>query len=215
VDQSKDEIKEAIVAAAKDLDAVGLVLHSSGNVSARYGENVFITASGVPYSRMTTEHVIEVDMEGNPLEGELMPSIEKGMHLGLFQARQDVQAVIHSHPVFATAFAAARKPIPAFLDEMAVYVGGTVEVCEWALSGSHDLAEAAVETVGQKAAALLANHGMIACGVDIEEALHVTKLVERAAITRLWTNFLGGAVDTPAEMTTMFEQVYRYKHGLT
>ena len=213
MDEEIARLKEEVVSVAKELDRVGLVEHSSGNVSVRVGERVLITPSGVCYTRLTTDDMVLLDLEGNQVEGSLAASVERGMHLAIYAARKDVGAVIHSHPIYASAFAAARKPMPPILDEMVVYLGGEVEVARYGMSGSPDLAQAAAAAVGQKAAALLANHGLVACGKDLEEAMHVTNLIERAAITCLATGLLGGAVARPPEMDSLFEQVYRYQHG--
>jgi L-fuculose-phosphate aldolase len=209
-----EKLREEVVATAKELERRGLVERSSGNVSARAGDAVVITASGVPYSRMTPLDTVVLSLDGEKLEGEGAPSVETPMHLAVYRARRDAEAVIHSHPVWASAFAAARRPIPAFLDELGVYLGGGVEVAEYAVSGSPELAEACVRALGERAACLLANHGLLACGRDLEEALHVTSLVERAAQTLLGALALGGPAPLPEELASLYAGVYRYRHGL-
>lgn len=207
-------LREQVVAAARELERRGLVSGSSGNVSARAENVVVITASGVPYTRMTPADTVVLSLDGERIEGEKAPSVEAPMHLAVYRARADAGAVIHSHPVWASAFAATRKPIPAFLDELGVYLGGDVEVAEYGVSGSPELAEACVKALGKRAACLLANHGLLACGKDLEEALHVTDLVERAAKTLIGAGLLGGVVPIPPDLAALYSQVYRYRHGL-
>jgi L-fuculose-phosphate aldolase len=209
------EIRRAIVDVAHELDRRGLVERSSGNVSVRYGELVMITPTGLPHREMEPEHIVVVDHSGQVVEGELGPSVETGMHIAVYGARPDANAVIHTHPVHASAFAAARQPIPAFLDEMAVYLGGDVEVTDYAMSGSPDLAEQAVKALGNRACCLLASHGMLSSGVDLDEALHVSALAERAAQTLLGALQLGGPVPLPEDMNELFTAYYRGKHDRT
>jgi len=213
VSEEMSRLAEEVVAVAKELDRLGLVEHSSGNVSVRVGERVLITPSGVPYRRLSAEEMAVLDMDGNQVEGPVPASIERGMHVGIYVARKDVQAVVHSHPIYASAFAAARKPLPPVIDDMAVYIGGEVDVAGYGIAGSPELAQATVEGIGQKGAVLLANHGLVACGKDLDEALHVTNLVERGAIICLGAQSLGGVADRPVEAASLFEQVYRYKHS--
>jgi len=214
VDTEIDRLKQEVVDAAKQLDRLGLVWHSSGNVSARLGDQVLITASGIPYDRLDVDGIAVVDLQGNQVEGTAKASIEIAMHLAVYAARPDAGAVAHTHPILASAFAAARKPIPAYLDENDTYFGGPVEVTRYAVSGSPDLAAAAAEALGERAAVLLANHGVLACGKDLEEAVHVSGLVERAADGYLACMALGGVAERPAEAEAFFRQVYRYRHGM-
>ena len=119
-------------------------------------------------------------------------------------------AVIHSHPVHATMFAVARQPIPACVDEFAIYVGGDVRCAEYAASGTEDLSDAAVAALDGRGAALIANHGMVAVAPNPDKALHVTALVERTAQIVFGANLLGGAIPVPAEVNEQFAGVYRF-----
>jgi L-fuculose-phosphate aldolase len=204
-----DDIRSAVVEAARELERRGLVEHSSGNLSVRQGDLVLVTPSGVGYRDLGPEQLVTIDLDGTVVTGQLRPSVESAMHLAVYRARDDVGAVIHTHPVHASAFAAARKPIPAFLDELGLYLGGQVEVTEYAPSGSSELAQNAAKALGDRAACLLASHGLLACGKGLDEALHVSTLVERAATTLLGALQLGGPVPLPEEAAARFEQAYR------
>src|SRR5207245_7068718 len=117
-----------------------------------------ITPSSVYYQAMTIDDLCTVDLDGEPLSGERGPSSEKLLHLAVYKAFDDVQSVIHSHPVYATMFAIARRPIPPCIDEFSIYVGGEVPVTEYAQSGTQEVGDNAVAVLANRGAALLANH---------------------------------------------------------
>lgn len=209
--RSVDDAHQAVLATAKELLAKGLVEGTAGNVSARMADgNICITPSSVDYRAMTLEDLAVIDLNGDPVSGERAASSEKALHLACYQAFDEVGSVIHSHPVHATVFAIARKPIPACIDEFTVYVGGEVAVTEYAPSGTADVGKAAVECLADRGAALLCNHGMVAVGKDPANALHVTAMVERAAEIVLGAVALGGAVPLPDKTNSDFAGVYKY-----
>jgi L-fuculose-phosphate aldolase len=118
--------------------------------------------------------------------------------------------VIHSHPVWATMFAVARQPIPAAVDEFSVYCGGEIRCAEYAASGTPDVGTNAVKALEGRAAALIANHGLVAVGPRPDKALHVTALVERTAQIVWGARALGGPVPIPDEVNQNFDAVYGY-----
>lgn len=208
---------------AEVLDAVrrianaGLVSGSSGNVSLRVtgadGDLFAVTASSVPYSRFTIDDVLIVDREIDPVFGDGVPSSESLAHMAVYRARPDVGAVIHSHSVYASAFAVAGLPIPCVLDEQVVLLGGAVEVAEYAASASDELAANAVAALNDRAAVLLRHHGVIGVGRDLEQAIAVVDLVERVAKIRVLSVQLGGANELPADVVAAEQQVYRMIKG--
>ena len=125
-----------------------------------------------PYEEMCPEQVVVVDGEGDlVLDLDYGPSVETPMHVGIFKARKDVNAIIHSHAIYSTIMAVLRKPIPPIIEELAVYVGDEVKVAKYASAGSDDLAKYAIEALGDNAAILLANHGNLVCGQDHAQGL--------------------------------------------
>jgi len=206
-----ENAKEAVLETAKELLRKGLVEGTAGNVSARMEDgNVVITPSSVEYSTMELEDLTVIDPDGKQLEGERAPSSEKALHLACYKAFPEVGSVIHSHPVHATMFAVARKPIPACIDEFTVYVGGEVAVTEYAPSGSDAVGDNAVKCLSNRGAALLANHGMVAVGKSPSNVLHVTAMVERAAEIIAGTEKIGGPVELPEKQNKDFGNVYMY-----
>lgn len=205
-----EDAPQAVLATAKDLLAKGLVEGTAGNVSARMADgNICITPSSVDYRAMVLDDLVVIDAGGDVVSGERAPSSEKALHLSCYAAFEEVGSVIHSHPVHATVFAVARRPIPACIDEFTVYVGGEVAVTEYAQSGTDGVGEAAVACLRDRGAALLANHGMVAVGKSPADALHVTAMVERAAQIVLGALSLGGAEQLPAKVNTDFAGVYQ------
>jgi L-fuculose-phosphate aldolase len=201
----------AVLATAKELLEKGFVEGTSGNVSARTEDgNICITPSSVDYRDMTLEDLVILTPAGDVSSGHRAPSSEKLLHLACYEAFDEVGGVIHSHAVHATMFAVARKPLPAAIDEFTIYVGGDVEVAEYAPSGSLDVGAAAVKCLADRGAALLASHGMVAIGKSPADALHITAVVERTASIVIGAISLGGPVPIPEKVNSDFAGVYKY-----
>ena len=204
------EEREEVCAYGREMEDRDLTIHTSGNVSRRVEEGVLITPSNTPYHTIEPEHILLMDLEGNVLEGDTMPSVEHKVHLACYTFREEIQGVIHSHPQMATAFAAARVPLPSFLDEFGVFVGEEVRVADYAMSGTPDIAENVVKAMGEDSnAVFLASHGLVTVGRTLHDALRVAKMVERAAGTYLWTMVLGGAAELPEEVKAFFRQAFQ------
>lgn len=201
----------AVLAAAKDMLAKGLVEGTAGNISARQADGtVCVTPSSVDYAEMVLEDLVVVDLEGSVVAGERPPSSELPLHLAVYRAFDDVGSVIHSHPVHATMFAVARQPIPSCIDEFTVYVGGDVRVTEYAMSGGPDVGTNAVAALEGRGAALIANHGLVAVGPTPAKALHVTALVERSARIIWGARQLGAIHLLPEKVDRQFAGVYEF-----
>lgn len=196
---------------ALEMETRGLTQFTSGNVSKRVPEGALITPSTMPYDEIRPEDVVLMDLDGNVLEGERVPSIEHKVHLACYKHRANVGACIHSHPLVATSFAAARVPLPGFLDEFGVFVGSEVRVADYAMSGSDEVAENVVKALGDDSnAAFIAAHGMVTVGRTLAEAMRVARMVERAALVYVYAKVLGGAVDPPEESKKLFRQIFQY-----
>ncbi|HME76701.1 MAG TPA: L-fuculose-phosphate aldolase [Mycobacterium sp.] len=203
----------AVLAAAKDMLRRGLVEGTAGNISARREDgNLVITPSSVDYSDMVVEDLVLVDPDGGVLHAAdgRSPSSEMKLHLACYQAFDDIGSVIHSHPVWATMFAIAHQSIPACIDEFAVYCGGDIRCTDYAASGTPEVGSNAVKALEGRAAALIANHGLVAVGPRPDKVLHVTALVERTAQIAWGAKALGGPVPIPDEINANFASVYTY-----
>ncbi|OBI42943.1 fuculose phosphate aldolase [Mycobacterium kyorinense] len=211
--RSVENPEAAVLAAAKDMLRRGLVEGTAGNISARRADgNLVITPSSVDYAEMTLDDLVLVDPEGNVLQAAegRSPSTEMKLHLACFKAFDDIGSVIHSHPVWATMFAIAHQSIPACIDEFAVYCGGDIRCTEYAASGTPDVGANAVKALEGRAAALIANHGMVAVAPRPDKALHVTALVERTAQIVWGARALGGPVPIPEDVNAGFAGIYSY-----
>ena len=202
---------ELVLAAAKDMLRKGLTEGTAGNLSMRLADgNIVITPSSVDYEAMTLDDLCVIDLDANQVAGERGPSSEKLLHLSCYKAFDDVQAVIHAHPIYATMFAVARRDIPAAIDEFAIYCGGDVKVTEYAMSGTPEVGENAVAVLGGRGAALLANHGMVAVGPSPAKALHITALVERSAQIVWGAEALGEVHHLPDSVNETFKTYYSF-----
>jgi len=214
---SWDDVRAAIVDACRRLEGEGLGQGASGNVSVRLPSEgrdlVAITPSRVPYRALGPEQVLIIDFEGDPVEGEGVPSSETLTHLAAYRARPDAGAAIHTHSVYASALAVAGQEIPAIIDEQVVVLGGPVPVAEYGMSATEDLARRAVEALGWRQAVLLRNHGVLGVGRDLGEALDVVALVERVAKVYVLARLLGQARPLPDEVVELEEKLFRMQHG--
>lgn len=175
--------KAFLVECGKKMLHSGLTVETWGNISVRDPETgyVYLTPSGMPYDTLVDDDIVVMDVDGNRIEGERKPTIEYGMHLGIMKRRSDVNAIIHTHPVYSQVFALLHEPIPPVIDEAAQILGGTVGVTEYALPGSPEMAQNAIETLGDGAACLLANHGAVAAAKDMDGAFRVCTVLEMTA----------------------------------
>jgi L-fuculose-phosphate aldolase len=213
-----EEERREVLDACRSVVAAGLVAGSSGNVSRRIegpdgAPLVAITPSRIPYRRLTVGDILVVDFEGDPVEGDGVPSSETLAHLAVYQARADVGAVIHTHSIYASALAVAGLEIPPLVDEQVVAVGGAVPVAEYAMSGSRELADKACAALGEGNAVLLRNHGMLGVGADLAEAASVCELVERLAHVYVLALGLGRATPLPDQAVEVEREIFRRSRG--
>ena len=201
---------------AQEMARLGLVSGASGNASLRLPpaegrELIAITPSRLPYSRMTAHDIVVIDTEGEPVEGDLVPSSETLMHLAIYRKRADVNGIVHTHSVFASVAAVTRQEIPPLVDEMVLVVGGGVRVAEYAFPGTEELAEKACVALGERQAVLLSNHGLVGVGRSPQEALEVCHLVERVAQMYTYASLQGEVRALPYEVIRAEEELFRMR----
>ena len=190
----------------------GLVVASAGNVSRRVdGARIAITPTSVPYESMEPEEIVIVELaSGRAVDSIREPSYELPMHLGIYRALPEVAAIVHTHSPFVTTLSILRRPLPPVIDEMMVHFGGTVEVAEYAFTGTAELAENVVRALGDRSGALLANHGNVCIGRDLEHALTVAITMEAAARAYVQALAVGEPVPLPESSVVagrrMFEE---------
>jgi L-ribulose-5-phosphate 4-epimerase len=174
-------LRAEVVAAGREMLRLGLVAGTSGNVSARDGDRVLITPSGLPYGEMEEDDVVTLSLEGAVLDGTREPSSERRVHLAVYAARPDAGAVVHSHSVHATAWSFLGEPLDTGTEELEAAAGGAVLTAPHAPTGSGEIATAAVEGLGDRRAVLLGRHGVVGAGPTPAAALTTCVVVERQA----------------------------------
>ncbi|WP_369713621.1 L-fuculose-phosphate aldolase [Leptotrichia sp. HSP-342] len=190
----------------------GLTNGTAGNVSIFNREKglVAISPTGVNYSELTPEMISIVDLDKKLIEG-LKPSSELEMHMILYRNREDVNAVIHTHPVYTTVLACLRQDLPA-IDYMIAVTGATkVRCAEYASYGTKELAENAYKAMGSSLAVILANHGLTTAGKDIANAFNITVQVEYISNLYIKARNIGEPIILPDnEMNSMLERFKTY-----
>ena len=178
---TEQELRQEIVAVAQAIDRAGFCPSKSGNVSARFGDSLLITPSGLPYAQTKPDDLIHLGLDGTVLGGSRKPSSEWPFHVAIYQARPDAQAIVHTHSPRATALSCTRRGIPAFHYMIALCGGADVRCAEYATFGTPELAENAVKALEGRKAVLLANHGVIALGQTLAGAHVIVAEVENLA----------------------------------
>lgn len=162
--------RDALIATARAMQPAGLNKGTSGNVSLRHGEGFYITPTGMPYDRLVADDIPLMALDGSHV-GARKPSSEWRFHRDLYAARPEVGAVLHAHSPFAVSLACLRRDIPPFHYMIARFGGDTVRCADYALFGSQALSDAALLAMRDRKACLLANHGLLVAGRDLDEAL--------------------------------------------
>ncbi|MEV6449454.1 class II aldolase/adducin family protein [Amycolatopsis sp. NPDC051716] len=206
--------RHAVVAACHDLAAAGLLIGTAGNVSVRVGEHVAVTATGAVLGRITPEQITVVDLAGTVVAGELAPTSELELHLGLYR-RSGAGAVVHTHSPQATAVSLVLDELPC-VHYQQLLLGGAVRVAPFAVFGSDELAEHVWTALEGKSAALMANHGAVVHGPTLQAAVDNALLLEWAC--ELYRN--AASIGTPrvldtAQQAAVIEAALRRGYGST
>lgn len=174
--------KKLLVDYGKKLLDKNLVAGTSGNLSLRgQADEIYITPSGMDYLEITEDDIVKINFMGEILEGDKKPSSEWMMHVEIYKNYPNYNAIVHTHSPIATAFAVSRKKIPLILIEMKPFLGGEIEVAPFKPSGSLELAKSLIPYLKKSNSCLLANHGVVSCGKNIESAFLSAEYVEDAA----------------------------------
>jgi L-fuculose-phosphate aldolase len=177
-------LREEMVAYGLKLTPSGLSQGTSGNLSIRFEEGFLVTPSGMPYGEITPDDIVFVDMEGR-YDHPRRPSSEWRFHRDIYAARPDAGAVVHTHPPYSTALAICRTEIPAIHYMIAVSGGDSIRCCDYYTYGTQELSDAVVRALEGRMACLMANHGMIATGTNMEQAMW--RAVEVETLARQYT----------------------------
>ncbi|WLQ43818.1 class II aldolase/adducin family protein [Streptomyces laculatispora] len=201
----------AVVATARRTAADGLVVGTSGNVSARVGSTVLVTPSGVPYDRLRPEDAVGVDLEGNQILGELTPTSELPLHLAVYR-NTAAAAVVHTHAVHATAVSTLVAEVPP-VHYAAALLGGPVRVAAYARYGTDELATNMLAALRDRTGCLLGNHGTVTYGATLDEAYDRTAQLEWLCHLWLAASAVPGrspALLTPDQLSDVREALKGY-----
>lgn len=182
-------MREQVAAAARRLAAEGLLIGTAGNVSARDGDRIAVTGTGVVLADCTADDVTVVSPDGTVLEGRLVPTSELDLHLGVY-AGSAAAAVVHTHAPYSTAVACVLDELPV-LHYQQLLLGGAVRVAPYATFGTPELATGALAALDGRQAALLASHGSVAVGSSLDKAVENALLLEWLAALHHRASALG------------------------
>ncbi len=203
--------RQQIVEYGRKMVQSGLTTGSGGNLSIlSVPDNLIaISPSGIDYNDVTVADVVVVDRSGKVVDGERKPSSELGFHLALYAARPEVEAVVHTHSVYATTLACLHWELPA-VHYLVAFSGDKVPLAPYATFGSPELADNIIESIGSYNAVLLANHGLVAVGTDMKSCFNVAEEIELVARIYYQTKTVGQPVLVEGE--EMQRVVEKFSH---
>lgn len=215
-EDNHESLKVEIIEKCRLLEKMGYFVGTWGNISVRVPEGLIVTPSKVQYNAIKTSDFVTVSHSGDVLNGNRLPSSETEIHRALLNKKNNIGAAIHSHSPYATAVSCLHRPIPVFVEDMAQIIGGQVNCTRYVPAGQHKrIAEEVANTIGEENAVLLANHGVICCGRDLEEAYVASQILEKAAMMMLAAGGLGPVIAIPEEYVRSERHRFLYKYGTT
>ncbi|MBQ9246041.1 class II aldolase/adducin family protein [bacterium] len=185
-------IKDKIIEIGKRLYLKNLTIGTSGNISIKTNEGIYITASGTALGNLSREDIVLIDDTGNEIS-EGKASSEKMLHVEIYKIRQDIKAIIHTHPVYLTTFASCHKALREPIMSENILYFEEIPVAEYAMPSSRKLVRNTVKYLKTRDVTMMANHGAIACANNIENAFLKMETAEYYAQVSLNTKIIGGA----------------------
>ncbi len=187
-------LREALVKAGMKLVEQGLVSRTWGNISVKVSDTeMLVTPSGKLYEDLKPADMVVVNFVKDKYNKNEKPSSEYKMHSGIYLDRKEINTIIHTHQMNASTCAAARREVPPVLDDLAQIIGPSVRVADYALPSTKKMMKAVVKALKGRNAALMANHGAVCVGRDLDEAFVVCEILEKGCKAFIEAEFLGGA----------------------
>jgi L-ribulose-5-phosphate 4-epimerase len=210
-----EELRAHVLQTARLLPKYNLVWMAGGTVCARDPQTgyVVVTPSGLDYERLTPDDMTVTDMEMNLVEGKFRPSVALNLWIGFMRARTELNAVVHTHSPYATAFSVAYQPIPVITETMADWFGQPVQVTRYLSVEDPEFPTLPVEVMGNGYAVLLGNHGPITAGKTLEHALERAVTLEEAARTYSIARTIGAPVTLTEEQARASFDYYHNRYG--
>ncbi len=209
-----ESVKAGIIEKCRLLERIGYFIGTWGNISVRVPAGFIVTPSRVQYDAIQTTDFVLVSMDGKVVTGHRLPSSETEIHRAVLTKKSSVGAIIHSHSPYATAVSCLHRPIPPFVEDLVQIIGGQVNCTRYVPAGQHkNIAEEVANTIGEENAVLLANHGVLCCGRDLDEALVASQILEKAALMMLAAGAIGPVIPIPEEFVRSERSRFLYKYG--
>jgi L-fuculose-phosphate aldolase len=208
----KSAIAHQLVAVCRNLYARGFVTASDGNVSSRLPNgNILATPTSLNKGRVVESDLVEVTLDGAVVHEGRAPSTELGMHLYIYRQRPDVNAVVHAHPTYATGFATANIPLDKPLLPEVIIGLGPIPLATFAVTSTQEVADSIAPYVQSSSAVLLANHGVVTFGKDLDDAYFKMEKVEHAAHITFVARMLGGEKVLAGEQVKRLKETFHKK----
>jgi L-ribulose-5-phosphate 4-epimerase len=207
------EEKKKVLDVSRKMLEKGLVVGTTGNASMRLPPEadrqlLAITPSSRHYDSLDIDDIQILDFESHTVEGKLKPSMETGLHIGIYLARPDVNAVIHTHSVYASAVSVAGMDIPPILDDQVAFLGGEIKAAGYARTGSKEQIDNVMKALGDRNAVLLRNHGAVGTGVSLLDAFTACELIEKTSRIYLLALSTGNVKLLPSEAIEAEKELY-------
>ena len=207
-------LKQEMIEKCRQLVKMGYFIGTWGNISVRVPEGFIVTPSRVEYAVIEPHDFVTVSLEGTVVAGHRLPSSETEIHRAVLNKKPDVGAIIHSHSPYATAVSCLHQAMPVFVEDVAQIIGGEVHCTRYVPAGQHKkIAEEVAATIGEENAVLLANHGVMCCGRNLEEALVASQILEKAALMMLAGGGAGKVIPIPEEYVRSERHRFLHKYG--
>ncbi|RKX84972.1 MAG: class II aldolase/adducin family protein [Spirochaetes bacterium] len=189
----KNELKEVIIYGGLTMVKQRLTVGTWGNISIRDTETglIYISPSGIDYADIRVDDIVVLNSDMEVIDGKAVPSIEKGMHIAVYNARKDVNTVIHTHPIYSSVLGVNHMELPGISEDFVQIVGDKIICSKYALPGTSELATNAVKALGSRNAVILPNHGTLCVGKNLKDALKISYVVEKTAHVYIMAKSIG------------------------
>jgi L-fuculose-phosphate aldolase len=212
----EDDLRDALVLANLELVRLGLNQGTAGNVSVRLGSEMLITPSGIKPDRVTSSMIASMTLADGSWHGPVKPSSEWRLHRDIFQNRPDVGAVVHTHSLYATVLSTLHQPIPALHYVIAAFNGSEIRCTPYVPFGTQELSDLIIDYMGDRHGVLLGNHGMVATGRDLDQAMwRAAELETLAKMAFLATQAGAPVILSPDEIARTIERFKDYGQTAT
>lgn len=204
-----DQIREEVVETAQFIYAKGLVENGEGNVSIRVSKNeIMVTPTSTKYELLTPEKIVHMDLDGNVIGSNKIPSTEVKMHLAVYKDRRKAKCVIHNHSTYVSMLSAVRKSLPVMMEQQIIFLGGEINCTKITEAHTEEMGSSAIDALGKNNCAILANHGAIVCGKSADHAVRFAVIFEKMAKVYWGALQIGEPLEVPKENWEEHEKMF-------